>query len=87
MPVTHATKPAKQSLEAEIDAIAPKAERGTQSSGGSVKVKVTKFGAGKVSTGEHEAESGDVMAVAGQILTVDKSVGSALEKFGLAEIQ
>lgn len=52
-----------------------------------VSVKVTKFGEGKVSTGEHVAVQGDVMAKVGQILSVPPSVAKALEAKGLAEIQ
>jgi hypothetical protein len=52
-----------------------------------VKVRITKLGAGKVSTGVHIAASGDVMASAGDMLTVPQDVADALEARGLAEIQ
>ena len=54
---------------------------------GHVNVRITKFGAGKVSTGEHVAVTGDVMASQGQVLVVTDEVAMALESRGLAEIQ
>jgi hypothetical protein len=52
-----------------------------------VKVRVTKLGAGRVSTGAHVAVSGEVMAGAGDMLTVPREVAEALEAQGLAEIE
>jgi hypothetical protein len=51
-----------------------------------VRVTVTKFGDGKVSTGSHVAETGDAMAAKGTILAVDLPTATALEARGLAEI-
>lgn len=65
----------------------PRVKPEKNSSGGTVKIKVTKFGGGKVSTGEHVAELGDVMAKGGDILEVDKSVAEAMEATGYGEIQ
>jgi hypothetical protein len=53
----------------------------------SVKIRVTRLGAGRVSTGVHIAASGEVMAAAGDLLTVPQDVADALEAQGLAEIQ
>lgn len=50
-----------------------------------IEVTVTKFGAGKVSTGER-CETGDIFADRAQKMMVSKSVGMALEKSGFAEI-
>ena len=52
-----------------------------------VKIRVTKLGAGKVSTGVHVAASGDVMAQAGDMLTVPQEVAGELEARGFAEVQ
>lgn len=57
------------------------------SNGKAVKVRVTKLGGGKVSTGRHVAVEGEVMAKAGDILAVPQAVADALEARGLAEIQ
>lgn len=51
-----------------------------------VRVTVTKFGDGKISTGEHVSAHGDVKAKRGDTLTVSLSIAEALEKRGLAEI-
>lgn len=74
------------SLEAEIENIVPKGAKFEGSYGNSVRVRVTKFGAGKVSTGVHIPEVGDKMAEKDEILIVDQSVADALEKKGFAEI-
>jgi hypothetical protein len=58
-----------------------------KSDGQSVKIRVTKLGAGKVSTGVHVAVEGEVMAGAGDMFTVPQIVADALEAQGLAEIQ
>lgn len=55
-----------------------------------VKVRVTKFGGGQVSTGEHSIgedglTGGDVMAKAGDVLEVDQSTANSLEVRGFAE--
>ena len=52
-----------------------------------VKVRVTKLGGGKVSTGVHIAVEGEVTAKAGDLLTVPSAVAGELEARGLAEIQ
>ena len=52
-----------------------------------VKVRITRLGAGKVSTGVHVAVEGEVMAEAGAILTVPEDVAEALEARGFAEVQ
>ena len=52
-----------------------------------VKVRVTKLGGGKVSTGVHIAVEGEVTAKAGDLLTVPPAVADELEARGLAEIQ
>lgn len=51
-----------------------------------VKVQITKFGAGKVSTGVHESGFGDVMAVRGEVIDVDLETAAALEAKGIGEI-
>lgn len=51
-----------------------------------VNVVVTKFGHGKVSTGEHVAIDGDVMAERGETLAVSLSTAKALEEKGYAEL-
>jgi hypothetical protein len=58
-----------------------------KSDGQSVKIRVTRLGAGKVSTGVHVAVEGEVMAGVGDMLTVPQIVADALEAQGLAEIQ
>ena len=52
-----------------------------------VKIRVTRLGAGRVSTGVHVAVEGEVMAQAGDMLSVPQVVAEALEAQGLAEIQ
>lgn len=79
-----------EARDADVDAIVRKAASKAPyegSTGGKVKVKITKFGHGHVSTGEHIPEHGDKIAEAGSILEVDKSVADALEAKGFAEIQ
>lgn len=73
--------------EAAIDRQVPKTAKYEGSFGGKVIVKVTKFGQGHVSSGEHLANQGDKMVAAGDIIEVDKSVADALEAKGYAEIQ
>lgn len=53
---------------------------------GHVLVTVTKFGEGKVSTGEHIAEQGDVMAQKGDILECPEDQAKIQEALGLVEI-
>lgn len=53
---------------------------------GHVFVTVTKFGEGKVSTGKHIAEQGDVMAVKGDVLECPEEDAKIQEKLGLVEI-
>lgn len=52
-----------------------------------VKVRITRLGGGKVSTGVHVAVEGEVTAKAGDLLTVPAAVAGELEARGLAEIQ
>lgn len=54
---------------------------------GNVFVRITKFGAGRVSTGEHVAEVGDIMADMDDVLEVSEDVGKSLEGKGYGEIQ
>ncbi|MGH6828607.1 MAG: hypothetical protein ACREFW_06830 [Rhizomicrobium sp.] len=58
----------------------------TETLDGIVKVRVTKFGAGKISTGEHVAVAGDTKAKAGDVLDVSPRTARSLEQRGLAEI-
>jgi hypothetical protein len=51
-----------------------------------VSIVVTKFGAGKVSTGVHVTGEGDIYAAKGDKLEVDESTAKLLEARGLAEI-
>jgi hypothetical protein len=51
-----------------------------------VRVTITKFGDGKVSTGEHVSVKGDVMAKRGEVLETSAEAAAALEAAGLAEI-
>ena len=51
-----------------------------------VRIRITKFGDSKISTGEHRAGFGDVMASRGQELQVDPATAQAHEAAGLAEI-
>lgn len=53
---------------------------------GHVFVTVTKFGEGKVSTGVHVAELGDVMAKKGEVLMCPEADAKVQEKLGLVEI-
>lgn len=50
-----------------------------------VKITVTKFGAGKVATGQHEAGFGDVYAKRGDTLMADPATAKRLEQLGFAE--
>lgn len=52
-----------------------------------VRVRVTKFGENKVSTGEHKSAFGDVFAAKDTILEVDEDTADELEARGFAEIQ
>mgnify|MGYP001070007584 FL=1 len=52
---------------------------------GAVKVRVVKFGAGKVSKGIHVAEEGDKYADRDEELWVDSDTAGALEENGFAE--
>lgn len=47
-------------------------------------VGITRFGAGKVSTGVHNMEVGDVKAKEGERMQVAKSVAASLEARGFA---
>lgn len=53
---------------------------------GLVKVRITKFGDGQVSTGEHVTGKGDVFAKRDAILEVAPAVAESLEVRGFAEI-
>lgn len=52
---------------------------------GSVMVTITKHGSGKVSTGVHVPEQGDVMAQRGDVLEVSEDTAASLEAKGYAE--
>jgi hypothetical protein len=58
-----------------------------KSNGNDVKIRVTKLGGGRVSTGVHVAVEGETMAQAGDMLTVPQTVADELEARGLAETQ
>ena len=51
-----------------------------------VRIRITKFGDGKISTGIHRAGFGDVMAGRGHEIEVDLATAKAHEAQGLAEI-
>lgn len=48
-------------------------------------ITITKFGEGKVSTGQHVAGEGDVMAKRGDVLEVSQTVAASLEARGFGE--
>lgn len=50
-----------------------------------VRVTITKFGDGKVSTGVHVAGKGDVMARRGEIIATTPQAAEAMEAQGLVE--
>jgi hypothetical protein len=50
-----------------------------------VRITITKFGDGKVSTGKHVGGQGDVMARRGDVMQVSAACASDLEKLGFAE--
>ena len=54
-------------------------------SGSNVRVRITKFGDGKVSSGEHVAGEGDVMLSAGAEIQVSAATAEDLEARGFAE--
>jgi len=58
-----------------------------KSDGQSVKIRVTRLGGGRVSTGVHVPVDGEIMAQSGEMLAVPQEVADALEAQGLAEIQ
>ncbi len=66
---------------AEMEAIEAPAPEG----GDLVRITITKFGDGKVSTGVHVGGQGDVMARRGDVMTVAAICASDLEKLGFAE--
>ena len=53
---------------------------------GHVTVRITKFGDGKVSSGVHVAEEGDIMLAKDESIVIAKSVADELEVRGFAEI-
>ena len=66
-----------------------KAEQGEEATpipDGMVAVRVTKHGAGKLSTGDHVV-GGDVMAERDDILIVDPETAQNIESKGYAEIE
>jgi hypothetical protein len=75
-----------ESFDAALESVVPKGAKFEGSYGGLVKVRVTKFGYGHVSTGEHIPGHGDKLADANSVLEVDKSVAEQLEAKGYAEI-
>lgn len=54
---------------------------------GLVAIRITKHGAGKVSTGVFEMDTGDKMAEQNEILHVDPKTAKAVEAKGYGEIQ
>lgn len=82
MPAPKSSAPYRPDPDEETDTVVvpPKPQ-----STGLVTVTVTKFGAGKVSTGEHIAGQGDIYASQGAKLTVTEDAAKALEKKGLVE--
>lgn len=68
----------------ETDTPTPRTAAPKQS-GNLVKVRVTKFGAGLVSTGEYVVDEGDIFASAGDVLEVDPGTAKSLEVRGFAE--
>lgn len=52
-----------------------------------VRVRITKMGDGKVSTGDHVANDGDLMFEAGEYAELPRVVALALEDRGFAEIE
>jgi hypothetical protein len=52
-----------------------------------VSLRITKFGAGKVSTGRHRAGEGDACFAAGAVAELPREVALALEARGFGEIQ
>lgn len=52
-----------------------------------VKVRILKFGDGRVSTGDHHSSGGEVLAEAGEFMDIPRTVAEALEKRGFAEIE
>lgn len=75
-----AKKPADLETDTETPTL-PEAEKGDEL----VRVTVTKFGAGQVSTGLHVAGEGDIYADRGDALMVSPQVAKSLEARGLAE--
>ena len=66
-----------------------KAETGEEAAStpeGMVAIRVTKFGAGKLSTGEHVV-GGDMMADQDDILIVDPNTAKEIESKGYGEIE
>ena len=51
-----------------------------------VRVTITKFGDGKVSTGDFIMGQGDIMARRGEVIEISAGCAKALEERGLAEI-
>lgn len=61
--------------------------RGPEAAPGQVSVRVTKQGAGQVSTGEHRPFEGDATWPAGALVELAREAAEALEARGLVEIQ
>jgi len=62
-----------------------KAETKNEAPKGTVTVKITKFGAGQVSTGEHEPGVGDIMFKHGDTFECSPETAKGLEALGFAE--
>lgn len=77
-------KQPETSIVDETKDTAPQKLQVAAPNGDLVKVTITKFGAGLVSTGERD-EMGDVYAKRGDTMMVSKSVANSLEVRGLAE--
>ena len=52
-----------------------------------VRVRVTKMGDGKISTGKHDPRGGDEKYEAGEMFAIGKGIADQLEAKGYAEIQ
>ena len=76
--------PRKKSDIEEEDTEAP--QMPPPPSGRMVRITVTKFGEGKISTGVHVAGEGDVLARRGDVLEAPAESAASLEASGLAEI-
>jgi hypothetical protein len=79
-----APEPTASIVDETKDTESPKLQK-AQPNGEMVEVVITKFGEGKVSTGEHVAGEGDIYASRGDKIIVAKHVAVRLEVLGVAE--